>query len=66
MSTIYILITKPCPGGINVFLDPLFLQYPDGIDQEKYVVATYYVASPRSVSPLKFAAALAVEQTTGT
>ncbi|MFQ5892263.1 MAG: RuBisCO large subunit C-terminal-like domain-containing protein, partial [Candidatus Methanofastidiosia archaeon] len=40
----------------------------DGIDLEEYVIATYYVGLPQELSfdILKYAAAIAVEQSTGT
>jgi 2,3-diketo-5-methylthiopentyl-1-phosphate enolase len=49
-----------------MYVDPLFMQFSDGLEKEKYVIATYYVASDRNVEAIKFAAAIAVEQTTGT
>jgi 2,3-diketo-5-methylthiopentyl-1-phosphate enolase len=49
-----------------MFLDPVLVQLPDHVEKEKYVVATYYVATGRNASALKYAAALAVEQSTGT
>lgn len=49
-----------------MYVDPIITQIPENIDKEKYVVATYYVANKRDMEALKYAAALAVEQTTGT
>lgn len=49
-----------------MYIDPLFMQFPDGLENEKYLIATYYVANAKSMEAVKYAAALAVEQTTGT
>ncbi len=49
-----------------MYVDPLFMQFPDGIEREKFIIATYYVVGARDVEAVKYAAALAVEQTTGT
>ncbi|MDR2156882.1 MAG: ribulose 1,5-bisphosphate carboxylase, partial [Clostridiales Family XIII bacterium] len=49
-----------------MYIDPLFMQFADGIDREKFIIATYYVATERGTESVKYAAALAVEQTTGT
>lgn len=49
-----------------MYVDPLFMQFADGLEKEKYVIATYYVANEKTVEAVKYAAALAVEQTTGT
>lgn len=49
-----------------MYVDPLFMQFPDGIDREKFLIATYFVQGGRNVEAVKYAAALAVEQTTGT
>jgi len=49
-----------------MYIDPLFMQFSDGIEEDKYVIATYYVANAKSMEAVKYAAALAVEQTTGT
>jgi 2,3-diketo-5-methylthiopentyl-1-phosphate enolase len=49
-----------------MYMDPLFFQMPEGIDKEKYVIATYLIGVEREVEALKYVAALAVEQTTGT
>jgi len=49
-----------------MYIDPLFMQFADGIDKEKYVIGTYYISGPRDLESVKYAAALAVEQTTGT
>lgn len=47
-------------------LDRLLFELPDNVDKDKYILATYYVAGKRSIDSLKYAAALAVEQSTGT
>lgn len=47
-------------------MDPVLFDLPDNIDREKYLIGTYYVAGKRNVESLKYAAALAVEQSTGT
>jgi len=49
-----------------MYVDPLFMQFPDGIDREKFVIATYMITGPRSMEAVKYACAIAVEQTTGT
>lgn len=49
-----------------MFIDPIVVQYPEALDSEKFVIATYYCATPRDVNALKFGAALAVEQSCGT
>jgi len=47
-------------------LDRTLFSTPEGIDRESYVIATYLVEHDSSVEILRTAAALAVEQTTGT
>ncbi len=47
-------------------LDRMIFSTPEGVDRESYVIATYLVEQPPSADVLKRAAALAVEQTTGT
>jgi len=42
------------------------LALPEGIDEDKYVIATYYAAVPRDWPIDKIAMAVAVEQSTGT
>ena len=49
-----------------MFIDPVILQFPDNIDKERFVIATYYTAAKPTTNMVKFAAALAVEQTCGT
>ncbi|MBI5968045.1 MAG: 2,3-diketo-5-methylthiopentyl-1-phosphate enolase [Deltaproteobacteria bacterium] len=47
-------------------LDRTLFSTPEGIDRESFVIATYLVEHDSSVEILRSAAALAVEQTTGT
>jgi 2,3-diketo-5-methylthiopentyl-1-phosphate enolase len=47
-------------------IEALPLALPEGIDPEKYVIATYYAAVPRDWPVDKIAMAVAVEQSTGT
>lgn len=49
-----------------MYIDPILIQAPEGLEQGRFVIATYYCAARRSTNMLKFAAALAVEQTCGT
>lgn len=49
-----------------MFIDPIIYQFPESIDHEKFVIATYYCATKPSTNMVKFAAALAIEQTCGT
>ncbi|MGI6588672.1 MAG: RuBisCO large subunit C-terminal-like domain-containing protein [Peptococcia bacterium] len=49
-----------------MYVDPIFMQFADGIDKEKFMIATYYVQTHRNAEAVKYACALAVEQTTGT
>lgn len=49
-----------------MYIDPIIMQFPEELDKERYVIATYYAASTPSNNMLKFAAALAIEQTCGT
>lgn len=49
-----------------MYVDPIIMQYPEHLDKEKFVVATYYCATKPTTNMVKFAAALAVEQTCGT
>lgn len=49
-----------------MYIDPIIVQFPDDLDKERFVIATYYVATKASANMIKFAAALAVEQTCGT
>ena len=49
-----------------MFVDPIIFQMPEAIDRERFVIATYYCATKPSTNMIKFAAALAIEQTCGT
>ena len=49
-----------------MFVDPIIYQIPEGIDHERFIIATYYCASKATTNMVKFAAALAIEQTCGT
>lgn len=49
-----------------MFIDPVLYRMPEGLDEDRFVIATYYCATKPSTNMVKFAAALAVEQTTGT
>ncbi len=49
-----------------MFIDPIIMQLPEEIDRERFVVATYYAAGKAGTNMVKFAAALAIEQTCGT
>lgn len=49
-----------------MFIDPIIYKMPEGIDHERFIIATYYCATKPSTNMVKFAAALAIEQTCGT
>jgi 2,3-diketo-5-methylthiopentyl-1-phosphate enolase len=49
-----------------MYIDPIIVQMPESLESERFVVATYYCGTKASTNMMKFAAALAVEQTTGT
>lgn len=49
-----------------MYIDPIIMQMPEAIDKERFVIATYYCGTKPNTNMMKFAAALAVEQTTGT
>ena len=49
-----------------MFIDPVIMQYSDNLEEDRFVIATYYCATPAHLNVMKFAAALAVEQTCGT
>ncbi|MDD6347967.1 MAG: RuBisCO large subunit C-terminal-like domain-containing protein [Lachnospiraceae bacterium] len=49
-----------------MFIDPIIMQYPENLEDDRFVIATYYCATKPSTNVMKFAAALAVEQTCGT
>ena len=47
-------------------VESLPLALPEGIDEDKYIIATYYTAVPKDWDIDKIAMAVAVEQSTGT
>jgi len=47
-------------------LDPVLFDLPDNLDKDRYIIGTYYVAGKRNIDALRYSAALAVEQSTGT
>jgi 2,3-diketo-5-methylthiopentyl-1-phosphate enolase len=49
-----------------MFIDPVIMQFPENVDPERFVIATYYCAAKPTTNMVKFAAALAIEQTCGT
>lgn len=49
-----------------MLIDPIIMQFPDALDRERFVIATYYAAAKPGTNMVKFAAALAEEQTCGT
>ena len=49
-----------------MYIDPMIIRFPEDIDRERFVIATYYAATGRETNVVKFAAALAIEQTCGT
>lgn len=49
-----------------MFVDPIAVQYPEALEKERFVIATYYCATPRDTNSLKFAVALGIEQSCGT
>lgn len=49
-----------------MFVDPIIVQFPENLDRERFIIATYYCAAKPTTNMLKFAAALAIEQTCGT
>ncbi|MEG0377966.1 MAG: RuBisCO large subunit C-terminal-like domain-containing protein, partial [Eubacterium sp.] len=49
-----------------MFIDPIIVQYPEALDKDRFVIATYYCATKPSTNIMKFAAALGIEQTCGT
>ncbi|MFH1136100.1 MAG: RuBisCO large subunit C-terminal-like domain-containing protein [Pseudomonadota bacterium] len=46
--------------------DGLPIALPEGIDMERHIIATYYIAMPAAVDMFQMGQVLAVEQTTGT
>ena len=49
-----------------MYIDPIITPLPEVLDKDQFIVATYYCATKPTAQMIKFAAALAVEQTTGT
>ena len=49
-----------------MFIDPITVQYPEALEKDRFVIATYYCATKATTNSLKFAVALAIEQTCGT
>lgn len=49
-----------------MYLDPIIIQHPEALDEDRFIIATYYCGVKASTQAIKFAAALAIEQTTGT
>lgn len=49
-----------------MYVDPIIMQLPEAIEKERFIIATYYCAAKRTTNMVKFAAALAIEQTCGT
>ena len=48
-----------------MFVDPIIMQFPENLESENCVIATYYCATKPTTNMVKFAAALAIEQTCG-
>ena len=46
--------------------DPITVQFPEALEKERFVIATYYCATSRDTNSLKFAVALGIEQSCGT
>ena len=49
-----------------MFIDPITVQYPEALEKDRFAIATYYCATKATTNSLKFAVALAIEQTCGT
>lgn len=49
-----------------MYIDPIVTPLPEALDDERFIIATYYCAGKPTTNMIKLAAALAVEQTTGT
>ena len=47
-------------------VDPLLMQFPDGINRDDFAIATYFVQTHRNADSVKYLTALAVEQSSGT
>ncbi|MDD4146325.1 MAG: RuBisCO large subunit C-terminal-like domain-containing protein [Clostridia bacterium] len=49
-----------------MYVDPLLMQFPDGLNRDEYAIATYYVQTNRNAESVKYLTAVAVEQSSGT
>ncbi|MGL5513060.1 MAG: RuBisCO large subunit C-terminal-like domain-containing protein, partial [Sporomusa sp.] len=49
-----------------MYIDPILTQMPESLEIDRYVIATYYCGVQSKTNLLKYAAHLAMEQTTGT
>jgi len=49
-----------------MYIDPILIQFPEALEEGRFIIATYYCGAKSNTQMMKFAAALAVEQTTGT
>ena len=61
-----LLPNKNKKGGNEMFVDPITVQFPEALEKERFVIATYYCATSRDTNSLKFAVALGIEQSCGT
>ena len=44
--------------GNKMYIDPIVVQYPEALDSDRFVIATYYCGTPVNTNALKFGAAL--------
>lgn len=49
-----------------MFIDPIVVQYPEALEKDRFVIATYYCATKPNTNIIKFAAAIGIEQSCGT
>ncbi|WP_303871885.1 RuBisCO large subunit C-terminal-like domain-containing protein [Acetobacterium wieringae] len=49
-----------------MYIDPIVVQYPEALEQDRFVIATYYCATKPETNIIKFAAAIGIEQSCGT
>lgn len=49
-----------------MFIDPIVIQYPEALEKDRFIIATYYCATKPDTNIVKFAAALGIEQSCGT
>ncbi len=49
-----------------MYIDPIVVQYPEALDKDRFVIATYYCATKPETNIIKFAAAIGIEQSCGT